>query len=102
MRSATIQSNLGQCCRLETYPQPNNMTPASVATPDLLWEQPSEMLTLARGEIHLWRAKLDQHVADVAQFSATLSEDESVRAARYRFEKDRRRFILRRSLLRMI
>lgn len=101
-RIATILSNLGQCCRLEIHPRPENIAQASVATPDLPWEQPPKVLTLARGEIHLWRAQLDQQVADLDQFNPILSEDEKMRAARYRFEKDRRSFTLRRSLLRLI
>src|SRR5882672_4224862 len=99
MRSVTAQLNLSQYCRFETYLQPQNTTPVSVATPNLLWEQPAQALTLASSEIHLWRASLDQHVAGLDQFTEMLSEDEIVRGARYRFDRDRRRFILRRALL---
>ena len=104
MSNGIAQNHLAQYCRLKTHLQsPRTSADSdSVAPADLLWECPPEALTLAGGEIHVWRARLDDDVGDLEPFSAILSEEESVRAARYLFEKDRKRFILRRSLLREI
>ena len=102
MRSGTTEFNLSQYSKLETCSLPQYASPASVAVPKVLWKYPSAALTLARNEIHLWRVRLDQALADVDPFNAMLSEDESGRAARYHFERDRRRFTLRRALLREI
>lgn len=58
--------------------------------------------TLGEDEIHLWHAWLDQPVERVEQLAQTLSADEAARAARFHFERDRRRFIVARGWLRTI
>jgi 4'-phosphopantetheinyl transferase len=95
-------NHVSQYCRLEIHLRQKAADATPLFARTLLWEYPRQTLSLAREEIHLWRARLDQHVADLDQFNAMLSEDESGRATRYRFEKDRRRFVLRRALLRVI
>lgn len=57
---------------------------------------------LPNDEIHLWYAWLDQPAGRVQQLAQTLSPDEETRAARFHFERDRRRFIVARGLLRTI
>jgi 4'-phosphopantetheinyl transferase len=52
--------------------------------------------------VHAWRAGLDLGDADVHLLARTLSADELNRAARFRFAKDRRRFIAARGILRNI
>lgn len=59
-------------------------------------------LDLPAGEIHIWYAVLDQPVSHFCRFIQTLSMDERMRAERFYFEKDRKRFITRRGILRMI
>ena len=54
---------------------------------------------LAPGHVHLWRLDLDAPVPDDG---ASLDTAEWVRARRFHFERDRRRFIAGRSLLRRI
>jgi 4'-phosphopantetheinyl transferase len=57
----------------------------------------------ADGEIHLWRGSVDRAAEDYGQSSQQLlSADERQRAERYQFERDRRRFVVRRAALRMI
>ena len=55
-----------------------------------------------REEIHVWIAKLDSGTASRLTESETLSPDELDRARRYRFEDDRRRFVVARAALRYL
>jgi len=57
---------------------------------------------LADGEIHVWCARLDHPPGRVQRFAHLLSPDELARAGRYRFERDRRRYIVSHALLRAI
>lgn len=54
---------------------------------------------LKAGLIHIWHACLDQ---PTSRFQGLLSTDERARAGRYYFEKDWRRYIVRRGILRKI
>jgi 4'-phosphopantetheinyl transferase len=54
---------------------------------------------LGTNEIHIWCASLNQ---PVLRFQWLLSIDERMRAERFHFETDRKRFIVRRGILRMI
>lgn len=57
---------------------------------------------LAPQDIHVWQAELDCHRDQVASFLSILSADEQQRAARFRFEVDRQRFVVARALLRKV
>lgn len=57
---------------------------------------------LLKTQVHLWSATLDISTVEAKDLEHLLSEDEVVRAARYRFERDRRRFIAARGLLRRL
>jgi 4'-phosphopantetheinyl transferase len=58
---------------------------------------------LAREDVHVWRASLDAPPPRVsAWLQALLSPDENERAARFFFERDRRRFIVGRGILRSL
>jgi len=60
-------------------------------------------LPLTPDEVHLWRASLDVTVtARVTRLERTLSPDERDRATRYRFARDRVRYIVARGTLRAI
>ncbi len=54
------------------------------------------------GEVHIWLARLDLAESCVQQLRDFLSEDERKRAARFYFERDRRRFVVARGLLRSV
>jgi 4'-phosphopantetheinyl transferase len=66
------------------------------------WLVPPEPLTLRQDEVHVWRFGLSWPSAKIAALERTLTEDERLRAERFRFEKDRNRFIAARALLRTI
>jgi 4'-phosphopantetheinyl transferase len=67
-----------------------------------LWQSSTSALTLPPGTVHIWQAALDQPFATVARLERLLSDDERARAARFRFEHDRRRFIVARGILRSL
>lgn len=57
---------------------------------------------LAPGEIHVWTAWLDPPPEGVVPLRHLLSTDENNRAARFHFEVHRRRYVVRRGLLRCL
>src|SRR4051812_49389135 len=64
---------------------------------------PAPSRPIEEGDIDLWEAQLDQQEPEVVQFlQSLLSADESERAAKFYFERDRRRFVVGRGILRMI
>ncbi len=65
---------MSHCCRLEVSQVPPWNVAAPGAAPDLRWQQPTGSLTLASGEIHVWRVQLDQPAPQLDPFTAMLSE----------------------------
>jgi 4'-phosphopantetheinyl transferase len=59
-------------------------------------------LALPDNEVQLWRADLDAVAADESRWQTMLSSDESGRASRFHFPRDRQRFVASRALLRTI
>jgi 4'-phosphopantetheinyl transferase len=59
-------------------------------------------LALPEDEVHLWRADLEAIRTDESRWQKLLSSDESTRAARFHFARDRQRFVASRALLRTI
>lgn len=68
----------------------------------LIGSSPSAEGSVAEGEVHVWSAALDGDNVRRGRMIGILSDAERDRANRYRFEIDRRRFIVRRAVLRMI
>lgn len=66
------------------------------------WSEPPASLTLATGEVHIWRLELDQPESVVAEFRATLEVNELERAGRFHFEKHRKQFVVGRGGLRYV
>ena len=66
------------------------------------WSETPGSLSLATGEVHVWRAELDQPDHLLEKFRDTLEEHELHRASRFHFEKHRRHFIASRGVLRQL
>ena len=67
-----------------------------------MWLSAPESLSLSSGEVHVWRAPLEQPEDVQGNLLATLDREERERASRFHFEKHRRRFILGRGFLRLL
>lgn len=52
--------------------------------------------------VELWTADLDGHAEHAAELAAVLARDERLRACRFKFDRDRRRFVICRGLLRCV
>ncbi len=57
-------------------------------------------LVLSEDEVHVWRADLNLSASRIEQLAQILSPDEQQRAQRFYFERDRKRFIAGRGILR--
>lgn len=66
------------------------------------WLFPPHDLRLRQNEVHIWKAHLDLGPALAAQFSEVLSDLERSRAERFIFDIDRSRFVVARSVLRIL
>lgn len=66
------------------------------------WPIPREQPRLAPGMVHVWCLTLDLPEPKIDSLRAILSADEKARAARYLFDKHRRRFIACRGQVRRI
>lgn len=60
----------------------------------------TDPLQLARDEVHSWCVSLDVPPDTSADLYATLTDDERNRSARFRFQRDRRRFVVAHGALR--
>ncbi len=68
----------------------------------LPWTPALKTPVLAHDEVHVWRAFLHLPPSEVRDLQQTLTPDELHRAQRFRFRKDRDRFVAARGLLRAI
>ena len=68
----------------------------------LTWSAPPPALTLAGGEVHVWRLALDQPESVVAEFRSTLEANELERASRFHFEQHHKHFVVGRGGLRYV
>lgn len=66
------------------------------------WSEAPESLSLATGEVHVWRVELEQPEYVLEKFRGTLEENELHRASRFHFEKHRRYFVVGRGALRRL
>lgn len=57
---------------------------------------------LTGGEVHVWRASLAASAGELGRLHALLSEEEQLRAARFKFEVHRGRFIAGRGIQRLL
>jgi 4'-phosphopantetheinyl transferase len=69
---------------------------------EICWPSPPTQWSLGDGEIHVWAGSLQATAAGTLTSARVLSRDEEARAGRFRFERDRDRFIVGRGLLRTL
>ena len=68
----------------------------------ILWGRAPHDLPVAAGEVHLWVHAIDDDHADVDLLLPVLGDDERDRARRFHFDRDRRRFVVRRVFARRV
>jgi 4'-phosphopantetheinyl transferase len=68
----------------------------------ILWPLPPDRWSLAATDVHVWAARLDLPSQALVRLAAMLSQGESERAARFRFDTHRNRFIAARGILRSL
>ena len=66
------------------------------------WSLPVETMRLDPGHIHLWAVVLEEFVDEVSKFRDLLSPVEQTAAQKFRFDKDRNRYVIRHGILRLI
>ena len=72
------------------------------AQQDTFWETPPDELRLKEDEVHVWRVSLDPPDHYLPVLHELLSPEEQARAARFVFQRDRRRSIVSQGHLRQI
>jgi len=71
-------------------------------TKELQWRPAIPGELISANEVHVWRACLDVSTLHYENLLGFLSADELQRAGRFRFERDQKRFIVTRGILRKI
>lgn len=67
-----------------------------------MWQRPSANYRLPGDEVHVWRMILKTPDVCATQWQKTLSQDERDRADRFKFELDRKRYVVGRGALRLL
>src|ERR1044072_6452308 len=67
-----------------------------------MWSAPPASLSLSSGEVHVWRARLEQSSKIQERLWRTLNDDERAPASRFHFENHRRRLVRARGFLRTL
>jgi 4'-phosphopantetheinyl transferase len=62
----------------------------------------SEIASLTDGDVHVWQVDLDSEAPNAQDLLPFLDQAERLRAGRYRLQRDRRRFIVARGMLRWL
>lgn len=65
-----------------------------MAVSKISWLLPPSILKLSINDVHVWRVRLNQTDGRVQQLQQILSDDERLRAERFHFDRDRRRFLI--------
>jgi len=68
----------------------------------IIWQNPLDLPRLMSDRVHVWRANLDLSGSEIEKFRSLLSEDELVRANKFRFSKHKNSFIVARGILRRL
>ncbi len=74
----------------------------TMLSPGSPWFPTGEIPSLSEGQVHVWRASLDEGCTHVRQLARALCDVERARAERFFFERDKNRFIVCRGVLRGI
>ena len=66
------------------------------------WKRKTAFPELREREVHLWRVAMDGSAGHLSGYAAVLSDEERIRAERFRFDRDRNLYVLSRGALRLL
>ena len=66
------------------------------------WSVSTGQVELTEQEVHVWKAWLDVPITAIPQYQAMLSTEEQTKAQRFRFDRDRHRWIVAHAALRIL
>jgi 4'-phosphopantetheinyl transferase len=72
------------------------------SSPPGRWDVPPDELTLALGEVHVWRIPLQTASSQAQKLDGLLAGDEAEKAGRFHFQRDRDRYVTVRGILRVL
>ena len=72
------------------------------SAPVLEWPLAPEPIRLQPGQVHLWAAAMNEFVDQAPKLGLLLSPAEQVTAHKFKFARDRNRYLIRRGLLRLL
>ena len=101
MPDAQTPASGSRCFNFEAA-RPRGPAPSGEGRLELKWNRLPGRPALGDGQVHLWRAWLDQPEERLTQLEQTLSPEERLRAQQFHFDRDRDRFIAGRGMLRAI
>lgn len=67
-----------------------------------IWQQPNLKLNLGLNDVHVWLLDLNFEIDKIDELKKILSEDEQIRANKFKFEYHQHRYIITRANLRII
>jgi 4'-phosphopantetheinyl transferase len=67
-----------------------------------MWSTPPPVLALRNNQVHLWKIDFSTHCRHEEDFVSLLSEDEKIRANKFKFNKDRLTYIIAKTILRKL
>lgn len=70
--------------------------------PESMWHSPPDTISILARDVHVWRLSLEVERTALDHLWSILTPDEQARANRFRFSKDRTRFIAARAQMRSI
>jgi 4'-phosphopantetheinyl transferase len=89
--------------RPRSLPQRRTHRPAPEdAAPALQWPLAPQPIRLQPGQVHLWAAATNDFTSQVRQLGLLLSPAEQAAAGKFRYVRDRNRYLVRRGLLRLL
>lgn len=82
----------------------SSLVPDRSSEPVILWRLPpaQPLLQLQPDQVHLWRVGLGTEEGILPRLGKVLNEEERARAERFRFPRDRRRYIVSHAALRFV
>lgn len=97
-----VEAHLIRSKEIASLPSREFNSSLFMAPNQILWPLGPDKLALAATDIHVWAAWLQTSTENVPRCASLLAPEENERAARFRFDRHRNRFIAGRAVLRSL